>query len=659
VGRGRVGFLDYFGFHYGTQRMRQSRKLRFLIPAVAAALLASGGLFAWHVAHVLRAARLEVRSEGAFSFLVRRYDAPPSSLFETVSAPAVFREAAPFQGHLYIAGPAGLFEYDSGGTPLRSFSSGRELPPSPLIALASTVLADSHQSELILATEQEGLLAFDGRAFRQILPRDSEVRAITAILPVRAGHLLIGTKRKGVLLFDGQQIIPLHASFAGIYVTALAGDEEDLWVGTLDRGVLHWHAGMTESFSEEQGLPDRQVQSLEISKGRVFVGTAAGVAEFDRDRLSQVVAPGLLATALLAMPQNLLVGTEDQGLQSIALDGHKTALPSGASPALSEVRQIFRSGDAVFVLTRNALYRTNARGLGWEPVLTPGPAALSDRNISALAADSTGRVWVGYFDRGLDILSLDASRAMHIEDDRVFCVNRILPDAKSATTMVATANGLVRLGATGQEEQVLTHADGLIADHITDVAFYRDGLAIATPSGLTFLDSGGARSLYAFHGLVNNHVYALAVSGDELLAGTLGGVSMIDREQVRGSYSTSNSALKHNWITAIVPVGDEWMVGTYGGGIVGLDRHGRFRALDAPSAPVVVNPNAMLATEHHVFAGTLGHGLFVFDRQSARWRLLTEGQPSSSVTALTEANGYIYVGTDNGLVRIEESKLHP
>src|SRR5262249_45478001 len=151
--------------------------------------------------------------------------------------------------------------------------------------------------------------------------------------------------------------VPLHASLAGVYVTALAGDEEDLWVGTLDRGVLHWHAGTTEPFSEEQGLPDRQVASLEISQGRVFVGTVAGVAEVAHDRLSHLVAAGLLARALLATPQDLLVGTEDQGLRSIALGGHNAVLPSGASPGLTEVHQIFASGDTVFVLTRDALYR--------------------------------------------------------------------------------------------------------------------------------------------------------------------------------------------------------------------------------------------------------------------------------------------------------------
>jgi len=640
--------------------MSRRRKLPLLLAsAVAATLVAVAVAGGWRVSRALRDSREEVRSERTFTYVVRPYVAPAASLFEAVSAPAVFRQAAQFQGHLFIAGPAGLFEYDANGTLLRSFTPGRELPSSPLIALAPAVLADSREAELILATEQEGLLAFNGRSFRQILPRDPDARAVTAILPMRAGHLLIGTKKRGVLLFEGKEIAPLHSSLGGMYVTALAGDETDLWVGTLDRGVLHWHAGTAESFSEEQGLPDRQVQSLAILGDRVFVGTAAGVAEFDQNRLSHVVAPGLLATAMLATPDNLLVGTEDQGLYTVSLGKQSAASHSGTTPAISEVRQIFASGSAAFVLTRNALYRTNARGLGWEPVLTPGPSTLSDRNVSALAADAKGRIWVGYFDRGLDIVAAETGKPIHVEDERVFCVNRILPDAKSGTTAVATANGLIRFGATGQEEQILTHADGLIADHVTDIVPYRDGLALATPAGLTFLDSGGARSLYAFHGLVNNHVYTLAASGDELLAGTLGGVSVIGREQVRASYSNSNSGLKHNWITAVVPIGEEWLVGTYGGGIVGLDRSGRVRSFDVATAPFAVNPNAMLATEEHVFAGTLGRGLYIYDRRSDRWQELTEGLPSSNVTALTQATGYIYVGTDNGLVRLEERKLRP
>ena len=36
-----------------------------------------------------------------------------------------------------------------------------------------------------------------------------------------------------------------------------------------------------------------------------------------------------------------------------------------------------------------------------------------------------------------------------------------------------------------------------------------------------------------------------------------------------------------------------------------------------------------------------------------------EGLPSQNVTALAESKGYFYVGTDNGLVRIQEQNLRP
>jgi ligand-binding sensor domain-containing protein len=462
-----------------------------------------------------------------------------------------------------------------------------------------------------------------------------------------------------VLLYDGKQITPLHATLSNLDVQALAGDESDLWVGTLNRGVLHWHAGTTESFSEEQGLPDRQVQAIAATGDKTYVGTVLGVAEFDAGRFSRVLAPGVLVTSLFTSRDNLIVGSEDQGVLSIPLAGRRPNAISGISHELSEVRQIFASGDSVYVLTRKELFRMNSRGFGLQQVLQPGPAVLSDRNISALAADSSGRLWVGYFDRGLDLVRPDSGPTTHVENEHVFCVNRIWPDAKTGTIAVATANGLVRFAASGSQQQVLTRSDGLIADHVTDVVPYREGLAIATPAGLTFLDASGARSMYAFHGLVNNHIYALGVSGDELMVGTLGGLSVIGNGEVRVNYTSGASGLKHNWITAVVPMGDEWLVGTYGAGVMGLDRSGHFRSFEKATGDMVVNPNAMLVTPRHVLAGTLGNGLYVFDRETQRWTTVNDGLPSANVTALAESNGYIYVGTDNGLVRIQEQKLQP
>jgi len=637
--------------------------VRTILAGAAALLTLLVGLAGWRATRALRFSTEEVRAEQEIRFETHPFHPRAGAGFELVSAPAVFLQAARFQEHLYIGGPGGLLEYDLNGTPSRQFMPGRELPPSPLVALSPALLADSQEPELLIATAQDGVLAFNGHSFRQIRAQDPEARAITAILPASAGHLLMGTSKRGVLIYDGKHLSPLHPSLKSLYVTSLAGSESDLWIGTLNQGVFHWHAGAVDTFGEEQGLPDRQVECLASFGEKTFVGTVLGVAVFDRGRFSNVLAPGVLATTLLARDSNLFVGSEDQGVLTLPI-GSAQSEPhlsyANQTAGFARVRQLFSSGNDLYVLSSDALYRMSARGLGWQQVLRPGPATLSDRNISALAADKKGRVWIGYFDRGLDLLDGDAARANHVENEHVFCINRIVPDGRTGTVAVATANGLVRFDSNGGQQQVLTRADGLIADHVTDVALFRDGLVVGTPGGLTFLDAGGPRSMYAFHGLVNNHVYALGVSGDELMVGTLGGLSDIRKETVQVSYTAgAGSGLKHNWITAVVPVGEEWIVGTYGAGILLLDRSGRFQSFDKATAPFEVNPNAMLVTPHHVFAGSLGYGLYVYDRDTGRWTVFTDGLPSLNVTALAESSGILYAGTDNGLVKIPEQKLRP
>jgi len=635
------------------------RSWRVLAGAGAAVLVLLAAVVGWRTSRALRTATEEVRSEAEIRFVVRPLSQPQEQVFESLSTPAVFVEAARFHGDLYIAGPAGLAQYDASGKLLRQYAVGRDLPSSPLVAIAPAVLADSQEPELVIATARDGLLVFNGRGFRQVLPLDASARNITSILPAASGHLLIGTKKRGVLLYDGKKITALHPTLSSLYVTTLAGTESDLWVGTLNQGALHWHAAETDSFGEAQGLPDRQVESIAVAGGKTYVGTVLGVAVFEGGRFSHTLAAGVLATALLPGTAQLLVGSEDQGVIAIPLAGRHRNPATADATQLAEVHQLFGTDDAVYALTRNGLYRKSAQGFAWQPVLQPGAPTLNDRNISALAADTRGRLWVGYFDRGLDRLESDHGPATHIENEHVFCVNRILPNAKDGTVDVATANGLVRFDSAGSPEQVLTRADGLIADHVTDVAFYQDGLALATPAGLTFLDATGARSMYAFQGLVNNHVYALGVSGDELMAGTLGGMSQLEKGNVQVNYTTATPGLKHNWITAVVPVGREWMVGTYGAGVLGLDRSGHFHSFENATGPFEVNPNALLVTASHVFAGTLGNGLYVYDRHSERWFVVEQGLPSSNVTALAVANGILYVGTDNGLVRVPEQRLHP
>jgi len=323
----------------------------------------------------------------------------------------------------------------------------------------------------------------------------------------------------------------------------------------------------------------------------------------------------------------------------------------------ARIEHIFQMGANLYAVARDGLYSLGIDGDGFQPILQPESALLADGHISALAADVAGRLWVGYFDRGLDVIDPGQTRATHVENDTVFCVNRIAFDPRGRRTAVATANGLVMFDAAGRERQTLTRREGLIANHVTDVELQEDRMLIATSAGITIIDPTGARSFNAFHGLVNNHVYAIASEGQTILAGTLGGLSVLENGMVKASYTTSNSHMKHHWITALVRVDDEWFAGTYGAGVMRLDANGEWHSFPDAGDSFVVNPNAMLVTGSGVYAGTLDRGLLAYDRRIGRWTTITAGLPSLNVTALAARDGYLYIGTGNGLVRVLERNL--
>ncbi len=519
----------------------------------------------------------EVAGSGQIDAVTGWRDTPPPAGFEPLQTPADFRAAA----GRYIAAANSLLAWSPDGAISEQWRCGWELPPAPLTALAEV------GDVLWIATEGEGVLLLEGGRFRHVRPVDRAYGTVRALLPVASGAMLWGTD-KGVLRYDGKGLQLAHPALAGVAVTALAGKEEDLYIGTRNAGLWRLHAGQLDQFREREGLPDPHVQALAVAGDRAVAGTPVGAALFRAGAFDRKLAEGFFVRSetLVAAPAGLL----------------------------------------------------------------------TDGNVSALAMDAAGRLWVGYFDRGLDIVGTDGKVAHH-ESDRLFCVNRIVHSADR--TAVATANGLIYFDAAGRQRQVLTRDDGLIATHVTDVLLTGEAVLAATPAGLTIFDRNGARSLNAFHGLGNNHIYSLALRGQEIFCGTLGGITRIQQGVVRVNHSTANSGLRANWVTAMAVAGGDVYAGTYGGGVQRLDASQAWQSFKDLPGDAVVNPGALVATATGVYAGTLQHGLLCYDMGRGRWRTITDGLPSRNVTALAWANGSIYAGTDNGLIDGTNSSVLP
>lgn len=633
-----------------SQVPRVSSRFRWLAGLAGILLIVFAGSAYWKASHALRESASAVAAEASHAFTFNSLVAQAPSGVEPIRTPPAFHDMAIFGGATYLSGATGLYVYDQAGELQRSYRVGLELPPAELGAMTLVRLPGKQQGELFIATAGEGLLAFDGVRFRQLLPERMGLRKVTALLPLSTGRLLWGTENDGVAVFDGQSITMFSESLRGQHITALAGSESDVWAGTLRDGLWHSHAGQMEHFRET--LADPQILALAIEGNGVYAGTPLGVAEFRDGQIARTVAGGVFARALLPRKSTLLVGSEDEGV----VDTDLRTRPSRREASFPDtgitepIERLVSVGETSWALTGSAVYRNE--GSRWTRAIGAEKSVLADRNVSALHVSAGGNLWVGFFDRGLDIVGGDGNSARHLEDERLFCVNRIAAPATDQGTAVATANGLVLFDGADQVRQVLGRKDGLLADHVTDVVFRGSGMVAATPAGLSFVDGSGVRSLYVFQGLVNNHVYAVAALGDEVLAGTLGGLSVLDHEVVRANYTTANSGLKHNWITALVRVGDDWFAGTYGAGVLRWGKDGQWDTFPDVRDRYVVNPHAMLVAHGRVLAGSLDRGLWVYNTGMRRWTNFTTGLPSRNVTALAEGTDGVYVGTDNGVVRV-------
>jgi ligand-binding sensor domain-containing protein len=282
--------------------------------------------------------------------------------------------------------------------------------------------------------------------------------------------------------------------------------------------------------------------------------------------------------------------------------------------------------------------------------------------------DWRGRLWVGYFDRGIDVVDPSQSRRLsHLEDEVIREINFLQPDANGQRMLVATSSGLVIIDQL-MRQQRFSEKDGLISNlvsHLIEVPANivlprpderprpGEALVLTTGRGLSIYAENLFRSLNAFHGLASNHLYTSARVGDKLFVGTLNGLNELEGLRIVRTFQTANSRLSHNWVSALAVVGSTLYIGTYGGGIDALLPSGEMINFASLIGKFSVNPNAMHFDGGRLYVGTLEQGVWVLNVENDTWSHVIEGLGSSNVTAMTSDSRAVYVGTDHGLSRMD------
>ena len=108
-----------------------------------------------------------------------------------------------------------------------------------------------------------------------------------------------------------------------IDVRTLAVDAQELWIGTLNHGIIRYNKKTTfpETFDNRNELPDNTIYDIKIDTDEVWIGTFTGVARYQRSTgnwkhysKANNVLPADDIVAVAITPERIWIGTSQNGL---------------------------------------------------------------------------------------------------------------------------------------------------------------------------------------------------------------------------------------------------------------------------------------------------------------------------------------------------------
>ena len=650
------------------------RRKKFIVVSALAIIVAGSVIYFWRdVTGTFEAVKEKFKDSDRVVTERSTLNPPNSSGINLFLNRSTVRSVVVYNGKRYASTSGGLAVITDEGLLDKVYTVMDGLPENDLGAMAV------YQNRLYIATPDQGLIGFDGSNFTRYRFKQPEATNVTVLLPTET-ELLVGTFDGGLFEFDGQTFTRRYHKSKGAdfkSITALADKDSRLYVGTQDRGLYIWREGHFDHVTHLEGMPSDHVTSIVRYGGQILVATDFGVVQIAETGQAQPYNMTPNITSLVEYNGKLYAGLFTGGVAEIRRD-QKAAMfgkwirtaGSTFSPASLSTEELPKEirlqadSSVLWAATQSGLYKLDDT-LFNSVALSRSASDLRHSHVSSLALDWAGRLWVGYFDGGVDVVLPDnKERFTQFEDINLREVNFLRLDADRSRMLVATSAGMF-IFDTRLLSQRFSERDGLISDSVNHISLASDigfggavqsnepAVVLSTGRGLTMVQGAVPRSLSAFNGLANNHVYTSLPMNGRLYLGTLGGLSELEHMRVSRTFTTSNSKIAANWVTALANVDGTLFVGTNGGGVQALTPAGDWLDFKDEIGRFDVNVNAMFYDGAKLFVGTLNRGVFVYDTRKRTWSNFTNGLGSLNVTAIVADADHIYFGTFNGITSVE------
>ncbi len=333
------------------------------------------------------------------------------------------------------------------------------------------------------------------------------------------GRLLAAVHNGGLLQLDGATLEPYPIRGA-IHVHELLRDGEldsnrvlrdrdgGLWIGSVERGLIHVHQRRTDVFTRSDGLSGDVILSLfEDREGNVWVSTTGGLDRFRELPVSTVsVKQGLSSDAtqsVLASADGSIWFGAHAGLTrwkdgQATIFGAATGLPDGAPESLFQ-----DDGGRIWVSTRHALaYFQDGRFVA---------TSAGRGEVHFITGDNAGNLWLS-----------EHESLMHLRDGRMVeqipwaelgprqTGDFVLSGRERGGVWLAFwIEGGVRYLKDGRIRASYTTADGLGAGGVPDLQLDADGALWASTEkgGVSRIKDGRVDTLTTKNGLPCNAIH--------------------------------------------------------------------------------------------------------------------------------------------------------
>ena len=344
------------------------------------------------------------------------------------------------------------------------------------------------------------------------------------------GRLLIAIHSAGLLQLAGDKLesYPVRGSInSKVFLSdrdldanrVLRDRDGGLWIGTVERGLIHVHHGRTDAFKKSDGLSGDVVLSLfEDREGNIWVSTTGGLDRFRELPVATVsVKQGLSSDAT----QTVLAATD----RSIWVGAHEvlTRLQNGQAT-------IFRKTNGLPDDMVQSLFQDD-RGRFWAST-RQGLAYFKDGRFIASGAIRSGEVHYITGDKAGNLWLSENKGLLHLRDGQLVeqipwqvfgrhqQANVVLADREQGAVWLGFwVDGGVSYVKDGQARESYTTADGLGQGPVPDLRLDSDAaLWVATEyGGLSRIKEGRVATLTTLNGLPCDTINATMEDNDQSL----------------------------------------------------------------------------------------------------------------------------------------------